>query len=201
MCAADPDYNYGVGPQIGDYRAMFGAPLIRNGKVEGVFGLMHPKPSAFMPRQMEMVRAFADQAVIAIENVRLFDEVQARTRDLSEALEQQTATAEVLKVISRSAFDLNLATSTILEAAARLCRAPLATLHLRDGEVCRLVTQFGLPEAFERQARENPIPVRYPLHSRRPHARAKSRIFRTPGTIPTTSTRPQPNWPAIAQSW
>ena len=166
--AADPDYNYGVGPQIGDYRAMFGAPLIRDGKVEGVFGLMHPKPSAFMPRQMEMVRAFADQAVIAIENARLFDEVQARTRDLSEALEQQTATAEVLKVISRSAFDLNLATSTILEAAARLCRAPLATLHLRDGEVCRLVTQFGLPEAFERQARENPIPVRYPLHSRRP---------------------------------
>ena len=104
---------------------MFGAPLIRDGKVEGVFGLMHPKPSAFMPRQMEMVRAFADQAVIAIENVRLFDEVQARTRDLSEALEQQTATAEVLKIISRSAFDLNLATSTILEAAARtLPRSP-----------------------------------------------------------------------------
>ncbi len=113
-------------------------------------------------------QTFADQAVIAIENVRLFDEVQARTRDLTEALQQQTATAEVLKVISRSAFDLKLATTTILEAAAKLCRAPLATLHLRDGEVCRLVTQFGLPEAFERLARAEPIPVRYPLHSRRP---------------------------------
>ena len=88
-------------------------------------------------------------------------------RDLEESLAQQTATAEVLKVISRSAFDLNQATTAILEAAAKLCRAPLATLHLRDGDVCRLVTQFGLPEAFEREARGNPIPVRYPLHSRR----------------------------------
>ena len=99
---ADPDYDYGVGLQIGDYRAMFGAPLIRDGKVDGVFGLMHPKPGAFLPPQMEMVRAFADQAVIAIENARLFEEVQARTKDLQEALQQQTATADVLKVISRS---------------------------------------------------------------------------------------------------
>ena len=98
----DPDYDYGAGPQVGDYRSLFGAPLIRDGKVEGVFGLMHPKPSAFMPSQMEMVRAFADQAVIAIENARLFDEVQARTRDLTEALAHQTATSEVLSAISRS---------------------------------------------------------------------------------------------------
>ena len=181
MCAADPDYNYGVGPQIGDYRALFGAPLIRDGKVEGVFGLMHPKPSAFMPRQMEMVRAFADQAVIAIENVRLFDEVQARTRDLPEALEQQTATAEVLKVISRSAFDLNLATSTILEAAARLCRAPLATLHLRDGEVCRLATQFGLPEAFERAGPREPNPGSLPPAFPPPCTCGRSRAF--PGRL------------------
>ena len=74
----DPDYDYGVGPQIGDYRSLFGAPLIRDGKVEGVFGLMQPKPSAFMPSQMEMVRAFADQAVIAIENARLFNEMHGR---------------------------------------------------------------------------------------------------------------------------
>jgi two-component system, NtrC family, sensor kinase len=165
---ADPDYDFGEGPRIGNYRALLGAPLIRDGKVDGVFTLMRPEPGAFTPRQIEIVQTFADQAVIAIENARLFDEVRARTRDLSQALEQQTATAEVLKVISRSAFDLNLATSTILGAAAKLCRAPLATLHLRDGEVCRLITQFGLPEPFERQARENPIPVRYPLHSRRP---------------------------------
>ena len=73
----------------------------------------------------------------------------------------------MLKVISRSAFDLNMVTTAILQAAAQLCRAPLATLHLRDGDVCRLVTQFGLPEAFEQVSRDNPIPARYPLHSRR----------------------------------
>ena len=124
-----------------------------------------------------LLQSFADQAAIAIQNARLFQETQAKTRDLTEALAQQTATADVLKVISRSAFDLNLAASTILEAAATLCRAPLATLHLRDGDVCRLATQFGLPEAFEREARENPIPVRYPLHSRRTARRGRSRAL------------------------
>src|SRR4029079_3606722 len=87
--------------------------------------------------------------------------------ELRESLQQQTATANVLKVISRSTFDLNTVTTAILRTAAQLCHAPLATLHLRDGDVCRLVTQFGLPEAFEQVTRENPIPVRYPLHSRR----------------------------------
>ena len=164
---ANSEYDFPVNA-LNRTRSLLGVPLLRNDNVEGVFVLSRPEPGEFSPRLIELVRTFADQAVIAIENVRLFDEVQARTRDLTEALQQQTATSEVLKVISRSAFDLNLATSTILEAAAKLCRAPLATLHLRDGEVCRLVTQFGLPEAFERRAREAPIPVRYPLHSRRP---------------------------------
>ena len=144
-----------------------GVPLLREGAPIGVFILTRQEVRPFTQRQIELVETFADQAVMAIENARLFEEVQARTRDLTELLQQQTATAEVLKLISRSAFDLDLATSTILEAAAKLCRAPLATLHLRDGDVCRLATQFGLPEAFEREARENPIPVRYPLHSRR----------------------------------
>ncbi len=152
-------------------RAAFGAglwvPLIGERQTIGVFGVPRDEPVAFTDREIEIVKTFADQAVIAIENARLFEEVQARTRDLTEALQQQTATADVLKVISRSAFDLNLATTAILETAAKLCRAPLATLHLRDGDACRLDTQFGLPEAFLREARETPIPVRYPLHSRR----------------------------------
>jgi GAF domain-containing protein len=123
---------------------------------------------AFSEKEMALLQTFADQAVIAIQNARMFEEVQAKTRDLTEALQQQTATAEVLKVISRSAFDLDVAASAILAAAAGLCRAPFATLHLRDGDVCRLATQFGLPEAFEHETRVNPIPVKYPLHSRRP---------------------------------
>ena len=163
------DPEYGDGPMgRGDPRALLSVPLMRQGMPVGVITLLQPDVTPFSARQIEAVETFADQAIIAIENSRLFEEVQARTRDLSEALQQQTATAEVLKVISRSAFDLDLATSTILVAAAKLCRAPLATLHLRDGDVCRLATQFGMPEAFERKARAEPIPVRYPLHSRRP---------------------------------
>ena len=137
---ADTDYDFGEGPRIGNYRALLGAPLIRDGKVDGVFSLMRPEPGAFTPRQIEIVQTFADQAVIAIENARLFDEVQARTRDLTEALQQQTATANVLKVISRSAFDLQAVLPTLAESAARdLCGASLfVTLSLREGDAMRL---------------------------------------------------------------
>ena len=154
--ATDPDYNYGLGPQIGDYRALFGAPLIRDGKVEGVFGLMHPKPGAFMPRQMEMVRAFADQAVIAIENVRLFDEVQARTREVEEALAQQTATADVLKVISRSAFDLQTVLDTLASSAAGLIGANFVAMYLRRGDVIRPDATYGASPEMVRYMSEHP---------------------------------------------
>src|SRR5208337_3222083 len=140
---ADPDYDYGVGPQVGNYRAGLGVPLIRAGQVEGVFGLMRPEPGAFTPRQMEMVRSFADQAVIAIENARLFDEVQARTRDLAEALQQQTATAEVLKVISRSAFDLDAVLNSLTRSAVELCSSTYGAISLyRDG-VLKFMAQTG----------------------------------------------------------
>jgi two-component system, NtrC family, sensor kinase len=88
-------------------------------------------------------------------------------RKLNESFVQQAATADVLKVISRSAFDLQTVTSVILQAAAKLCRASMATLHLRDGDVCHLATQFGMSDAFEKVSRDNPIPVHRPLHSRR----------------------------------
>jgi two-component system, NtrC family, sensor kinase len=93
-------------------------PLLRNDRVEGVLVIAQTEPGVFSSRQIELVKTFADQAVIAIENVRLFDEVQAKTRDLTEALQQQTATADVLKVISRSAFDLDAVLQTLTQGLA-----------------------------------------------------------------------------------
>ena len=154
---ADPEYEYGVGPRVGNYRATFGAPLTRNGKVDGVFTLLRPEPGAFTPRQIELVRTFADQAVIAIENARLFDEVQAKTRDLEESLQQQTATADVLKVISRSAFDLPAVLRTLVESAAKLCDADKATITREINGVYYRAESYGFSEGFMDQIRNIPV--------------------------------------------
>jgi signal transduction histidine kinase len=84
---ADPEYSFGEGPTIGNYRALLCVPLLREGRVEGVFALARPEPVAFTERQIEIVRAFADQAVVAIQNARLFGEVQARTDELATSLQ------------------------------------------------------------------------------------------------------------------
>src|SRR5215470_7438216 len=97
---ADAEYTYFENQKTGGYRTALGAPLLREGNVLGVIFVGRTVVQPFTDKQIELVATFADQAVIAIENVRLFDEVQARTRELSESLEQQTATSEVLQVIS-----------------------------------------------------------------------------------------------------
>src|SRR4051794_24244275 len=104
---ADPEYGVGDYQRTFGYRSVLSVPLLRAGTTIGVFSLVHDVVQPFSDKQIEVVSTFADQAVIAIENVRLFDEVQKRTDDLAESLEQQTATADVLKVISRSTFDLH----------------------------------------------------------------------------------------------
>ena len=130
----DDEYDYHGGEIIGNYRSLHGRAALRNGELEGVFTLMRREPGTFTPRQVELVETFADQAVIAIENVRLFDEVQARTRDLEEALQQQTATADVLKVISRSAFDLQDGARHARRVRRwNLSGASMAVICLQDG--------------------------------------------------------------------
>jgi GAF domain-containing protein len=111
-------------------KTAMGVPLKQGGRVVGIISVWHTHVQPFTERQIKLVETFADQAVVAINNVGLFEEVQARAHDLTESLQQQTATADVLKVISRSTFDLQTVLNTVVEAAARLCEAVMAQIKL-----------------------------------------------------------------------
>jgi two-component system, NtrC family, sensor kinase len=154
---ADPEYQLSEVIRIGDYRTVLGVPLLREGVPIGVLFLSRCIVQPFTEKQIELVTTFADQAVIAIENVRLFDEVQARTEDLRESLQQQTATSDVLKVISRSTFDLQTVLQTLVESAARLCDADKATItREKDGQFYRAET-FGFSDEFMDYVRDVPV--------------------------------------------
>src|SRR5262249_40956894 len=146
-------------------RAMLGVPLLRDGNPIGVIVVARKVPEPFTSKQIELVTTFADQAVIAIENVRLFDEVQARTRGLSEALEQQTATSNVLRVISSSPGELEPVFETMLANAVRICGAKFGVTSVREGDAFRVIAIHGAPPAFVEQRRREPIVRRTPGHN------------------------------------
>src|SRR4029077_6563108 len=134
-----------------------GVPFLREGMVIGVFTLTRSSVQPFNHQQIELVTTFADQAVIASENVRLFREVQAKTNDLSESLQQQTATADVLKVISRSAFDLQTVLDTLVESAARLCEADMAAITRQKGDAYFRAGSYGFSPEFMNYVKDIPV--------------------------------------------
>ena len=154
---ADPDYTLAEAQKRGGYRTMLGVPLLREGIPIGVLILSRSVVRPFTDKQIELIETFADQAVIAIENVRLFDEVQARTRDLSESLQQQTATADVLKVISRSTFDLKSVLQTLVESAGRLCGADFATITRQKDGVLFFAEAYGYSSEFIEYVKAMPV--------------------------------------------
>ena len=165
-------------------------PLLREGVPIGVIDIVRAKQvRPFTDKQIELVTNFADQAVIAIENVRLFDEVQARTRDLSEALEQQTATSEVLQVISSSPGELEPVFQTMLENAVRICDAKFGdVLYLYDGDGIpyRRSPQGAACICREAAARAAPPPSGKPLMPRS-SGRSRSSTSATLGRCRRTS--------------
>ena len=151
---ADPEYNSPV-LSIGANRTVLGVPLMREGVPIGVLVVTRSTVRPFTSKEIELIETFADQAVIAIENVRLFDEVQARTRELSEALEQQTATSEVLGIISTSPGELEPVFQTMLANAVRICEAKIGSLYIREGDAFRTVATHNAPPAYvEARTRE-----------------------------------------------
>ena len=145
--------------KLGGHRTNLGVPLRRDGETLGVFTLTRQIVRPFTDRQIELVSTFADQAVIAIENARLFEEVQAKSRDLEESLQQQTATAEVLKVITRSTFNLQTVLDTLVESATRLCDAQDALIFLPSAGVYRAVARYGFTPEYHEYIGSNPIQI------------------------------------------
>ena len=172
-------------------RTVLGTPLLREGTALGAIFMWRREVRSFSPREIRLLETFADQAVIAIENVRLFTELGARNRELSEALDRQTATSEVLKVISRSTFDLGPVLATLLENAARLCGADSGFINRFDGDVPRVAAEYRVPPEFAAYRRTGEYRLtrgvgRGRAGSRSSYGRCTSRTFwRTPSTSST----------------
>jgi GAF domain-containing protein len=131
--------------------------MLKDDALIGVIVIYRQEVRPFTDKQIELVKNFAAQAVIAIENTRLLNELRQRTTDLSESLEQQTATSEVLKVISSSPGELEPVFNAMLENATRLCEAKFGVLFRSEGDALRAVALYGAPLAYAEERRRNPI--------------------------------------------
>jgi two-component system, NtrC family, sensor kinase len=179
----DPEYRVTVGQM--SFRTVLAVPLLREGKAVGAMGLWRREVQPFSDKQIALVKTFADQAVIAIENVRLFKELDERNAELREALEHQTATAEVLGIISRSPTDVQPVLDAIVESAARVCGIDDVVLRLHEGNVMIPRAHFG------------PIPIgRVEISIDEP----QHRWMREHGTLHVPDARAQDDFPMLGSS-
>jgi signal transduction histidine kinase len=153
--AAEPVH--GLAATLGGARSLVAVPMLKDDSLIGVIVIYRQEVRPFTDKQIALVQNFANQAVIAIENTRLLNELRQRTSDLSESLEQQTATSKVLDVISRSAFDLQAVFETVAESSVRLCGADRAFVYRFDGELLRMAVAFNAPEKLKDFVSKNPI--------------------------------------------
>ena len=156
---ADPEFTRFDTQAVGQFRTILGVPLLREGTPIGVISLQRRRIEPFTEKQIDLVTTFADQAVIAIENARLFEEVQSRTAELQESLEYQTATSDVLNIISRAPSQLQPVFDAIVETATRLCEAEYAIVYrLKEGQ-CHLAATNNADSEYLKYLREHPIPA------------------------------------------
>jgi len=153
----DAEYELRALARANDYGCVLSVPMLRDGHPVGAITVGREAARPFTNAQIELLKTFADQAVIAIENVRLFTELGEKNRALTEALEQQTATSEVLKVISRSTFDLEPVLDTLIENATRLTGAQQGFIFRPDGELFQLAVDYNAPPAFREWTQRRPI--------------------------------------------
>src|SRR5437867_7237225 len=180
----DPDFRLHV-EVAGEVKALLAAPLLRDGRPIGAIGVNRSYPGSFTDKQIALLKTFADQAVIAIENVRLFKEIQERNAELREALEHQTATAEVLGIISRSPTDVQPVLDAIVESAAQVCGIDDVLLRLHEGNAMVARAHFG----------SIPI-VRVEISIDEPEVR----WMREHGTLHVPDTRAQNDFPMLGSA-
>src|SRR5262249_20089069 len=143
--------------RLGGARTLLNVPMIREKELIGVIGIYRQEVRPFTEKQIELVKNFAAQAVIAIENARLLNQLRQRTDDLTESLQQQTATSEVLKVISSAAGELKPVFDAILENATRICEAAFGSMLLCEGDAYRRATLHNAPSEFQKFSDNTPI--------------------------------------------
>jgi transcriptional regulator with GAF, ATPase, and Fis domain len=138
----DPEYTFG-GRQVDPYRTLIAIPMLRGDELLGVINVVRYEVRAFSDSEIALMETFADQAAIAIENARLLTELQTKNADLTEALEQQTATSEILRVISSSPTDIQPVLDTVVKSAARFCGADDAEIFIVDGDRLDVAAHHG----------------------------------------------------------